>query len=275
VTAPGPTGAEDGLSADEGGLGASEKRNVREALEHLERTEARHLPVLLDRVRRGMDLPEGSRVLEIGAAQGTYLVALARQGFKPSGVEPWEPALETAKELAKHTGVDTDIHLGSGESLPFEDDTFQFALAISVMEHVDDPLQVCTEVARVLKPGGGFYFYTGSRLYPRQVEIKRFPLFPWYPTRLQRKIMWWAAENRPHLVGHTTRPAMHWFTPWGTRRMLRDAGFSKIYERWELAEPDEVKTTKARVGMKLLQRYRAAQAAAAFLDGAIAFLAVK
>ena len=269
MTAPGEAGA-----AEEG-LGASEKRSLREALEHLERTEARHLPVLLDRIRRAMDLPEGARVLEVGAAQGTYLVALAHLGFKPSGVEPWAPALEVAKDLAEHTGVEIDIKLGSGESLPFEDETFDFALSISVMEHVDDPLTVCKEVARVLKPGGGFYFYTGSRLYPRQVEIHRFPLFPWYPTRVQRRIMRWAAEKRPHLVGHTTRPAMHWFTPWGARKMLREAGFSKAYERWELADPDEVKTPRARIGTKVLHRFRPAQYAAAFLDGAIAFLAIK
>jgi SAM-dependent methyltransferase len=262
------------LSTEEG-LGASEKRTVDEALAHLEQIEGRHLPVLLKRVRRGMDLPEGARVLEIGAAQGTYLVALSRLGFRAQGVEPWAPALTTAKELAKHTGVETDITLASGESLPFEDETFDFAVAISVMEHVDDPLEVCREVARVLKPGGGFYFYTGSRLHPRQVEIRKFPLFPWYPTRVQRRIMRWAAEKRPALVNYTTRPAMHWFTPWGTRRMLREAGFSRSYERWELADPDEVKRARARIGTKILHSFRPAQYAAAFLDGAIAFLAVK
>ncbi|HEX8742071.1 MAG TPA: methyltransferase domain-containing protein [Thermoleophilaceae bacterium] len=256
--------------------GASEKRGVAEALEHLEEVERRHLPVLLARLRRRLDLPDGARVLEIGAAQGTYLTALTRLGFEASGIEPWFPAIENSRELAKRTGVEPDIVHGAGEDLSaFEDESFDLVLAISVMEHVDDPLAVCREAQRVLKPGGGFYFYTGSRLHPRQVEIARFPLFPWYPTRVQRRIMRWAAEKRPHLVGHTEKPAMHWFTPWGTRRMLREAGFSAAYERWELADPSETRTAKARVGTKVLHRFPPAKIAAAFLDGAIAFLAIK
>lgn len=256
--------------------GASEKRSVDEALEHLAEVERRHLPVLLARLRRRLELPEGSRVLEIGAAQGTYLTALTRLGFEARGIEPWAPAIVNARELGQHTGVQPDIVHGAGEDLSaFEDESFDLVLAISVMEHVDDPLQVCREAARVLRPGGGFYFYTGSRLYPRQVEIARFPLFPWYPTRVQRRIMRWAARERPHLVGHTEKPAMHWFTPWGTRRMLREAGFSAAYERWELADPQETRSTKARVGTAALQRVPALQLVAAFADGAIAFLAVK
>lgn len=256
--------------------GASEKRGVDEALEHLAEVERRHLPVLLARLRRRLELPDGARVLEIGAAQGTYLTALTRLGFEARGIEPWAPAIENGRELAKHTGVQPDIVHGAGEDLgAFDDESFDLVLAISVMEHVDDPLAVCREACRVLKPGGGFYFYTGSRLHPRQVEIARFPLFPWYPTRVQRRIMRWAAEKRPHLVGYTEKPAMHWFTPWGTRRMLREAGFSAAYERWELADPSETRSAKARIGTKILHRFPPAKAAAAFLDGAIAFLAVK
>jgi SAM-dependent methyltransferase len=256
--------------------GASEKRSVDEALDHLEEVERRHLPVLLQRLRRQLELPEGARVLEIGAAQGTYLTALTRLGFEASGIEPWYPAIENARELAQRTGVQPDIVHGQGEDLgAFDDESFDLVLAISVMEHVDDPAAVCREAQRVLKPGGGFYFYTGSKLYPRQVEIGRFPLFPWYPQRIQRRIMRWAVEKRPHLVGYTEKPAMHWFTPWGTRRMLREAGFSQAYERWELADPSEARSAKARLGTAALHRVPALQVVAAFVDGAIAFLAVK
>ena len=256
--------------------GASEKRSVDEALAHLAEVEKRHLPVLLARLRRRLELREGARVLEIGAAQGTYLTALERLGFEAKGIEPWEPAIENSRELAKHTGIQPDIVHGQGEDLSaFEDESFDLVLAISVMEHVDDPLAVCREVRRVLKPGGGFYFFTGSRLHPRQVEIARFPLFPWYPTRVQRRIMRWAVEKRPELVGYTEKPAIHWFTPWGTRKMLREAGFREAYERWDLADPDEMRSTKARLGTIAVQRVPGMRLVGAVADGAIAFLAIK
>ena len=118
---------------------ASERRTVDEALAALEVIEKRHVPVLLARLRRRLDLPPGSEVLEIGAAQGTYLTALTRHGFRARGVEPWPPAIEVSKELSKRTGVETDITLGRGEELPFESESFDLVLAISVMEHVQDP----------------------------------------------------------------------------------------------------------------------------------------
>lgn len=255
-------------------LHASEERSVEEALAHLEDAEKRALPRTLARLRRRIDIPDGARVLELGSAQGTYLTALERMGFRPSGVEPWEPAIENARELAKHTGIQPDIVHGFAEDLPFEDNTFDLAIAMSVMEHVDDPMRVFREVHRVLKPGGGFWFFTGSRLYPFQVEIARFPLFPWYPTRLQRRIMRWAVRTRPHLVGHTQRPAMHWYTPWGTRRMLREAGFSDSAERWDLIDPDELAGYK-RLGVIAVQRVPGVRLLGAVGTGAIAFLAIK
>jgi len=253
---------------------ASERRTVDEALAALEVIEKRHVPVLLARLRRRLDLPPGSEVLEIGAAQGTYLTALTRHGFRARGVEPWPPAIEVSKELSKRTGVETDITLGRGEELPFESESFDLVLAISVMEHVQDPDAVFREVQRVLRPGGGFYFYTGSALHPRQVEIAGFPLFPWYPDRLRRRIMRWAVENRPDLIGHTEQPAWNWFTPWGTRRALRRAGFSEAVERWDLVDPDELSGRK-RLGSLAVQRVPGMRIVGAFASGAIAFLAIK
>ena len=98
--------------------GASEKRTVEDVLAALEVIEERHVPVLLRRLRRGMDLRPGADVLELGAAQGTYLTALAKQGFNARGVEPWAPAIEVGRELSKRTGIETDITLGRGVTFP-------------------------------------------------------------------------------------------------------------------------------------------------------------
>lgn len=47
----------------------------------------------------------------------------------------------------------TDI-VAAGQNLPFKNNTFDGIFSFSVLEHVSDPFQCATEIARVLKPGG-------------------------------------------------------------------------------------------------------------------------
>jgi 2-polyprenyl-3-methyl-5-hydroxy-6-metoxy-1,4-benzoquinol methylase len=173
-------------------------------------------------------------VLDVGAAQGVTLVALAKRGFQAVGVEPWAPAIEVSRELAQATGVELNIKAGMAEAIPFEDGSVDFVNAYSVLEHVDDPDQVFREAFRVLRSPGAFFFTTTSALCPLQGEIAGFPLFPWYPPPVQRRIMTWATEKKPALVGNTTRPAIHWFKHRKVRSSLHDAGFDEVVDRWQL-----------------------------------------
>jgi SAM-dependent methyltransferase len=162
------------------------------------------------------------------------LTALAKRGFQAVGVEPWAPAIEVSDQLAHACGVQLDIRPGVAESLPFEDESVDFVNAYSVLEHVDDPDLALREAFRVLRRPGAFLFSTVSAISPFQAEIASFPLFPWYPPPLQRRIMNWATEKRPALVGNTTRPAIHWFKHRDVRRSLHDAGFAEVVDRWQL-----------------------------------------
>jgi ubiquinone/menaquinone biosynthesis C-methylase UbiE len=128
---------------------------------------------------------------------------------------------------------------GVAECLPVGDSSFDIVRASSVIEHVDDAAAAFKEAYRVLKPGGAFWFLTASSLCPRQGEIRGFPFFGWYPNGTKLKIMKWATSHRPDLIGFTQRPAIHWFTPAKARRMLNDAGFTKVYDRWDLRLPGE------------------------------------
>lgn len=60
-----------------------------------------------------------------------------------------------------------DLNFGPGvdfeadvSSMPFEDGTYDIVLNTQVLEHVKDPGKVCTELARVLKPGGLLFLTT-------------------------------------------------------------------------------------------------------------------
>jgi 2-polyprenyl-3-methyl-5-hydroxy-6-metoxy-1,4-benzoquinol methylase len=214
---------------------ATEQADLETALSRIPEADA-FVERQLQRMEPFFDLHPPARVLDVGAAQGVWLTALAKRGFEAVGVEPWEAAIEVSHDLAAATGLQLDIRPGVAESLPFEDESVDFVNAYSVLEHVDDPDQCMREVFRVLRRPGAFLFSTVSALSPFQVEIAGFPLFPWYPPPLQRKIMSWATEKRPALVGNTTRPAIHWFKHRDVRRSARDAGFAEVVDRWQLRQ---------------------------------------
>jgi 2-polyprenyl-3-methyl-5-hydroxy-6-metoxy-1,4-benzoquinol methylase len=212
---------------------ATEQADLETALSRIPEADA-FVDRQLKRIEPFFPLRPPARVLDVGAAQGVWLTALAKRGFQAVGVEPWEAAIEVSHELSKQTGMQLDIRPGVAETLPFEDESVDFVHAYSVMEHVDDPDQVWPEVFRVLRRPGAFLFSTVSALSPFQVEIAGFPLFPWYPPPVQRRIMSWATEKRPALVGNTTRPAIHWFKHRDVRRSLHEAGFTQVVDRWQL-----------------------------------------
>jgi len=215
---------------------STEQRSLAEAVERLPAAEA-DVGNLTAKLAALGALPEGADVLDVGAAQGRFVVAFAKRGYRATGVEPWEQARLVAAELAQDAGLDVTVVAGVAEELPFPDQRFDLVHARSVIEHVRDAQMAFNEAHRVLKPGGAFWFSTASSMCPKQHEISGFPCFGWYPDRLKRRIMAWAKTNKPELIGHTETPAIYWFTPWKARRMLRKAGFSRVYDRWDMPRP--------------------------------------
>ena len=184
-------------------------------------------------------------VLEVGCSQGRGLVAISELGHTAVGVEPYRPALEVAYELAHAEGVEIEALEGSAESIPCGSDRFDLVLAFSVLEHVSDLDATLAEIHRVLKPGGVLWFNSASAMCPVQGEIAHVPLFGWYPDRLKRRIMLWARDARPAWIGHTTTPALHWWTPWKARRELGNAGFVDLRDRWDLHRAEELAGARA------------------------------
>ncbi len=74
-----------------------------------------------------------------------------------AGKEPYKQLLKFADDIIVtdvgewHAGLDqiADVH-----ALPYNDESFDYVLAIEVFEHVRKPAQAAAEIHRVLKPGG-------------------------------------------------------------------------------------------------------------------------
>ena len=234
---------------------AAEKLTLEQAAAQFAETE-RWLGAIIRRMEPLVRAPRPWRVLDIGAAQGRGLIALSRLGHRASGVEPDRDAIEVSRQLAAREGVAVDMREGVAEAIPFADASFDLVIATSVLEHVGDLEASLREINRVLCVGGVFWFNSASAMCPRQMEIARFPAFGWYPDRLKRRIMAWARDHRPALVGHTRHPAFHWFTPGKARRKLVEAHFGEVLDRWDLRRPDEDAGMRGQV-IALIRRHRA------------------
>ena len=216
---------------------AKEKMSIADILRDLP-MKRRMAGAVLSRLTLLTLVPDKPIILDIGAAQGETCIAFRELGYYCIGIEPSSMARENAWRLSHSIGIPIEMVGGVAEAIPFAAESFDLVFAASVIEHVRDLEKTFKEICRVLRPGGVFWFHTASAMCPKQDEIASFPLFGWYPDNLKKKIMHWAKQNKPELIGYTQTPAMHWFTPRKARRLLLRHGFSKVFDRWDLLTAD-------------------------------------
>lgn len=106
---------------------------------------------------------QGLRVLDLGCAGGFMAEALDDRGARVTGIDPAADAIAAARLHAAEAGRQISYDVGVGETLPYEDESFDAVVCVDVLEHVEDLQRVLAEVARVLVPGGLFLFDTINR----------------------------------------------------------------------------------------------------------------
>ena len=114
-----------------------------------------------------MNIDNANTVLDLGCGTGLAARAIVhRTGFlgRVSGIDLSSHLIAAAVRLAGEEGVAerTDFRTGNANKLDFADESFDAIVIHTLLSHVDDPLTVLKEAARVVKVGGTIGIFDGD-----------------------------------------------------------------------------------------------------------------
>lgn len=102
---------------------------------------------------------KGAVVLDAGCGNGNYIIDENRKKIG------WAVGVDLSKEATSKNICLDEIRYSNLEKLPFENNKFDLAVSLWVLEHLKHPENMLKEVHRVLKPGGFFLFATPNLNY--------------------------------------------------------------------------------------------------------------
>jgi ubiquinone/menaquinone biosynthesis C-methylase UbiE len=114
-----------------------------------------------------MQIDTAKTVLDMGCGTGVAARAIARRrGFSGHvlGVDLSPALAQTAARLAADEGLRDRVEFRAGDSrsLDLGDGVFDAVVAHTLLSHVDDPLAVVSEAARLVRPGGMIGIFDGD-----------------------------------------------------------------------------------------------------------------
>ena len=110
---------------------------------------------ILETYLADIDFPDGAQVIDVGCGTGAQSRTLIQRPEVAAvvGVDRARFLLERARELG--AGIDgLSFTEGDGHDIPFDDASFDVAIAHTLLTHVADSAAVVAELYRVLRPGG-------------------------------------------------------------------------------------------------------------------------
>src|SRR5262249_58697917 len=93
---------------------------------------------------------DGARVLDVGCGPGALTAELVGRRARVSAVDPSSQFVAAVRERYP----DVDVEQATAEELPFEDASFDVALAQLVVHFMADPVRGLSEMARAARGGG-------------------------------------------------------------------------------------------------------------------------
>jgi SAM-dependent methyltransferase len=146
---------------------------------------------VIENVIAGMRLPARARILDAGCGSGRNMVELAHHGTV-TGVELSPTSVALAREREAGEVVE-----GSILEMPFGVGSFDLAVSLDVIEHLENDLAALRELRRAVKPGGSL--------------LVTVPAYPW---------LWSGHDEINHHYRRYTRRSL--------RRVAEQAGWEQV-----------------------------------------------
>lgn len=175
---------------------------------------SRHIPNLASR-----------RILDIGASRGTFLLEASKTGAKVTGIEPNPAYIAIANERAKEEHTPLTMIEGVGEHLPFPDGSFDFVNLSQVIEHVNEPIPVLKEIARVLAPKGSAYIGVPARFSFKDPHFHIY-FVNWMPRSWGHRFIGILGKHKAYTpeAGRQRIDEMHYYTYSDFKKLLGTLG---------------------------------------------------
>jgi phosphatidylethanolamine/phosphatidyl-N-methylethanolamine N-methyltransferase len=137
------------------------------------------------RVVNNLEIPHGSRVLEVGVGTGLSLGAYPPH-CQLTGVDLAPNMLARAERKVRwNEWHHVDLEVGDAQALAFPDDYFDYVTSFHVVSVVPDPRAMMREMSRVCRPGGQIVIINHFRSERRLIASLVDRLDP-----LTRKLGW-------------------------------------------------------------------------------------
>ena len=128
-----------------------------------------------------LTLPRIPHVVDLGAGTGRASLAMANLGWRVTAVEPGKPMLDVLRGRAANEGLLISTVQASAEETGLDAASADLVTAAQSFHWFDQP-RALTEIARILKPGGGLALFWNVR------DAERAPFLADYAEVLQRYV---------------------------------------------------------------------------------------
>jgi ubiquinone/menaquinone biosynthesis C-methylase UbiE len=157
----------------------------------------------VDRVEKwlvfSMMRTRSGKALDLGCGTGNCPLELLKRGFDVIGLDASEGMLEVARSKG------LNCVKGDAYELPFEDETFDLVLSVTMFEFIHEPERALREIHRVLKPGGEVVIGT-----------------------MNGRSAWFIFKRLKSLFAETAYRYARFYTPGELERLLGMTGFEEI-----------------------------------------------
>lgn len=137
------------------------------------------------------------RVLDVGCGDGTYAIKAAECGAFVTALDVDPTMLDAAQARATEHGVSLAVCRGRAEDLPFEENSFDVVMAITVLCFSSDAPKAIREMSRVLAPGGTIIIGELSRYSVWALERR---VRGWFGAKRWQQARFWSRRDLDLLV---------------------------------------------------------------------------